>query len=294
MIDKLNYFNDPNFIYNDESHSYIYINPKINKPSIFFEPVSGFISQFSKPFDSELIAKIIAKKRNVPYTAILEEWDEIKVEGLNLGSATHKWIEDFYKGLNPSMPKITINEDLIDPLNGTFEEKLYDRIRKFKIAYNEHLLNFKPIKQEFKVFSLKYGIAGTLDILFENNGKYYIGDWKTNKKFSLKSKDKLLPPFDNLDDTSLNKYSLQLSTYKLMLEEIGFKVSGIFLIWLGPGKKPKFSPASTAGRVKIIRLTSLFFKALTANATAVYDFPVPAGPTAKTISFFSVSFTNLR
>ena len=36
-----------------------------------------------------------------------------------------------------------------------------------------------------------------------------------------------------------------------------------------PGRNPRFSPASTAGLVKIIRLTSLFFNALTASATAV-------------------------
>ena len=53
---------------------------------------------------------------------------------------------------------------------------------------------------------------------------------------------------------------------------------------MSPGKKPRFSPASTAGLVKIIRFTSLFFNALTAKATAVYVLPVPAGPIAKTIS----------
>ena len=36
-----------------------------------------------------------------------------------------------------------------------------------------------------------------------------------------------------------------------------------------PGKKPRFSPASIAGLVKIILLTFLFFKALTANAIPV-------------------------
>ena len=39
--------------------------------------------------------------------------------------------------------------------------------------------------------------------------------------------------------------------------------------FISPGKKPKFSPASTAGRVRIIRFTSFSFNALTAIATPV-------------------------
>ena len=35
-----------------------------------------------------------------------------------------------------------------------------------------------------------------------------------------------------------------------------------------PGRKPSFSPASTAGRVRMMRLTSLFCSACTAFATA--------------------------
>ena len=40
------------------------------------------------------------------------------------------------------------------------------------------------------------------------------------------------------------------------------------LLWRSPGKKPSRSPASTAGRVRMIRLTSLARKAATAAATA--------------------------
>lgn len=45
-----------------------------------------------------------------------------------------------------------------------------------------------------------------------------------------------------------------------------------------PGRKPSRSPASTAGRVRMIRLTSRRCSACTALAIARYVFPVPAGP----------------
>ena len=45
-----------------------------------------------------------------------------------------------------------------------------------------------------------------------------------------------------------------------------------------PGRKPRRSPASTAGRVRMIRLTSRRLSAAAASATARNVLPVPAGP----------------
>ncbi len=49
---------------------------------------------------------------------------------------------------------------------------------------------------------------------------------------------------------------------------------------MSPGRKPSRSPASTAGRVRMIRPTAPSESAATASAIARYVFPVPAGPTA--------------
>src|SRR6266852_6401842 len=56
-----------------------------------------------------------------------------------------------------------------------------------------------------------------------------------------------------------------------------------------PGKKPRRSPASTAGRARMMRFTCLVSSALNAIATAIYVFPVPPGPTANIMSCFSIS-----
>ena len=50
-----------------------------------------------------------------------------------------------------------------------------------------------------------------------------------------------------------------------------------------PGRKPSRSPASTAGRVRMIRLTSRRCSAAAASATARNVLPVPAGPIPKVI-----------
>ena len=65
-------------------------------------------------------------------------------------------------------------------------------------------------------------------------------------------------------------------------------MANIISFW-DSGKKPSFSPASTAGRVRIMRLTSRALKAFTAMATARYVLPVPAGPTPKVTAFLTMA-----
>ena len=195
-----------------------------------FQSVTGFLGQFKKPFDSDMIAGMVAKKRGTAKKIILAEWKEISDIALKLGTNVHKWIEDYYNGLNPEMPT---------------NEREVDRITKFLALYEEKLHKFTPVHQEFRIFSRKWGLAGTLDALFKLNDSRYVGDWKTNKKFTTDAdcegrKQKLLYPFDDMWDNSLNGYSIQLSLYRLILqEEAGYETQGGFLVWIGPNEKPE-------------------------------------------------------
>lgn len=194
-----------------------------------FQTVTGFLGQFKKPFDSDMIAARVAKSRGTAKKIVLAEWKEISDIALKLGTNVHKWIEDYYNGLNPEMPT---------------DERELDRIHKFLSIYDERLHKFTPIHQEFRVFSRKWGLAGTLDALFKLNEGRYVGDWKTNKKFTTDDdtegrKQKLLYPFNDMWDNSLNGYSIQLSLYRLILqEESGYETQGGFLVWIGPNEKP--------------------------------------------------------
>ncbi len=232
MEDKLQYFLDPNFRFNEESHTYTYLDPKTKRPVQMFKSVTGFISQFKEKFDSERIAKIVAKKQGKTVAAILNEWKEISDIALSLGTDVHKWIEDYYNGTDPAEPE---------------HPEVLARVNQFRAIHEERLHKLTPIKQEFRLFSRKWGIAGTMDALFKIDQDYYVGDWKTNKKFTTdedsksdKYAKKLLYPFEDLWDNSVNGYSIQLSTYRLMLqEEAGFETKGAFLVWIGPTEKPK-------------------------------------------------------
>ena len=58
-----------------------------------------------------------------------------------------------------------------------------------------------------------------------------------------------------------------------------------------PGRNPRRSPASTAGRVRMMRLTSCRASAAAAMATARNVLPVPAGPTPKVTVFVRTEST---
>jgi hypothetical protein len=227
---KLNYFLDPNFKFNEDSHTYTYVDSTTMKPVQIFTSVTGFISQFKEKFDSDFWAKKKAYSTGKTKDEILNEWKETSEIAMDLGTLVHKWIEDFYAGLNPELP--------------THPEALA-RVLKFKELHSEKLNKLTSVQQEFRVFSRKWGLAGTLDALFSLNSDYYVGDWKTNKKFTTDHDSngrykKLLYPFEDLWDNSLNGYSIQLSLYRLILqEEAGFKTNGAFLCWIGPDEKPK-------------------------------------------------------
>ena len=232
MESKLNYFLDPNFKFNEETHTYTYLDSQTQKPVQIFKSVTGFISQFKEKFDSDKVAAMVAKKKGLTKAEVLNEWKDISDTAMDLGTVVHKWIEDYYNGSNPEMP--------------THPEVL-KRVNYFLELQKERLYKLTPVHQEFRLFSRKWGLAGTMDALFKMGNDYYVGDWKTNKKFTSdedmkgdKYAKKLLYPFEDLWDNSVNGYSIQLSMYRLMMqEEAGFETKGAFLVWIGPNQKPQ-------------------------------------------------------
>ncbi len=83
------------------------------------------------------------------------------------------------------------------------------------------------------MYSSKYFYAGTPDMILFDVVKNYlvIIDYKTNKDL-FKNWGYLLEPFDTMECHPYNKYQLQLSYYKIMLEEKGFEVGTTLIIHL--------------------------------------------------------------
>lgn len=229
MLKKISIFNTEDFTFDAPTHIYKYKGTK-------FPSVTGVISAFTPPFDSEYWLYRKAEERKVDPSVIQAEWDFKRDYACDLGTEIHEWIEDYYNETWRALPS---NPDRIN------------RIKKFLDLYSSRLHTLIPLVQELRIWAERWNLAGTIDALFlrydYKKQKTYllVGDWKTNKEFTddnsekvLKRQNKLLPPLEHLYDNKLNGYSIQISIYRLMLAEHGIETDGGFLVHLGPDDQP--------------------------------------------------------
>ena len=87
---------------------------------------------------------------------------------------------------------------------------------------------------------------------------------------------------------SSSRCAASSSTMSYSASYSGRRYGSIFAI-RSPGRNPSRSPASTAGRVRMIRCTCLACSACTAIATASQDLPVPAGPMPNVMTFSAMA-----
>lgn len=194
--------------FREDNHTYTYIPDNILLPS-----VSSKYKEFEIPFDKS-IAKFIAKSRKITEEEVLKEWEEKGNLSAKFGTITHKFAEDY--GNDRTLKSNNISEEGV-------------------VEFFKDNPNYIIIEQELVVYNKKYKYAGTMDLLLYDTEKNIIilADWKTNIDLHKNYKGKLLlKPFENILDTPLNKYKIQLNLYDMCLEENNIKVDKRLVIWL--------------------------------------------------------------
>lgn len=190
--------------------------------------VSSVVKQFSRPFDEDYWSKKKAEQRGITQQEMLDEWAAERDRSTRTGSAVHdgaEWI--LTHGTLPPESVLLKHTDI--------EAELADARRRLssfvdiRVTKLQHLV---PKGLELRVFSERLGIAGTMDLLGEQGGYLYVGDWKTNKAF--KDYSFMLEPFQYYADGHLARYSLQVSLYRIMLAEHGVQTKGGFVVHFRP------------------------------------------------------------
>jgi hypothetical protein len=207
--------------------------------------VSTIISKFFPEFDAFTAAGRLGPTNplfGLPVHEIVEMWDQKGKEAANHGTFLHKQIENYYLG------------------------KPYQRVQEFahfEQFVSEHR-NLNPFRTEWRIFDEHYHIAGTIDLVSKTRDGFEIYDWKRSKKvvnpvsgepIEFNQWGTGIGSLAHLDDTSFNKYSLQQSIYKYILEEnYGIVVSRMFLVVLYPeyGQYYKVSVPYLESEAKII------------------------------------------
>lgn len=177
-----------------------------------FISATTIIHKYFPEFDSDAVIKKMMKSSQwskSPYYGktvdeIKNQWEENRVAAANLGTKVHDWIENFY--LNNFVPVSKECE----------ESKSFQNFMEFHTEYQ-----WKPYRTEWRVFTEKYKVAGSIDILFEGSkpGWIRLYDWKNSKEIKMENRyEKGHYPLQHLPNCNFYHYSLQLNLYKWILE----------------------------------------------------------------------------
>lgn len=247
MIKELNIaFKD--IVYQDSAHTYFHKNQSL-------QSVTQFLSSLKQPFDKNYWAvykayefsghpvKMIWNSRTsfkvddkivylsddythlkVQPEQILEQWDIEALTGTTRGSYVHDYLENLEKRLIDPIPLPNIDLSTVETI------KFYTSLRKAESLCKDWYHTTKeyliPIAMEFIVGDATLELAGRFDRLYFNlnTQEYEIWDFKTDKKLNYENKYSKLKLF-NLPDCEYEKYSLQVSLYKKIIEDnLGVKL----------------------------------------------------------------------
>ena len=179
--------------------------------SVEYKPVSTWIDQFKKPFPAETIANKIAKGDMAVKKDTLNKWELKRDMMANYGSSGHQAVEYFIK-----------YDEMPDQPN------LANIVNRFvEVIGSDNKLHSELIGTDDE-----RKIAGTIDILEAlGNKEVNIWDLKFCGDIHKKGHNKLLTPFEDLRDSKLTIYALQLSMYKHLAECMGLKVKKTGILW---------------------------------------------------------------
>jgi len=223
-LEKINpHERDSHILFDEEPHIYT-----IDGDSDYMSVTTWNHKHFEK-FDADLIISRMMNSRNWTKSKYFGQtadeikvgWEENRDEAATAGTAMHLDIERYYN-------KIDVNND----------SKEFQYFNNFVKAFPD----LKPYRTEWMIWDKELRFAGSIDMLYEKeDGTLLIYDWKRSKgieKSSKWMKFSTTPCIEHIPDTNFWHYSLQLNTYKALVEKnYGKKVTGMALICLYPNNK---------------------------------------------------------
>lgn len=218
------HYRDNSIQFFENSHRYIVNN-------VNFISVSTLISRFFREFDpDEAIERMMNGPNWTPEhryydmspDVIKELWRLNGEEQAFLGQNIHKQIENFFND---------------EPYEND------DVFHLFESFLNDHP-NLTPYKTEWRIYDEEFHIAGTVDLISQDGEYFDMYDWKRSKNIV---DMETFEPIDfnqwnngfgilnHMDDTDYNKYCLQLSAYKYILEKnYDIEIRNMYLVVLHP------------------------------------------------------------
>lgn len=215
--------------------------------------VSGIGHRFIRePFDEVAQSIRYAEKNGMTPEYWLQQWKQNAFRATTLGTKTHEFGESlaYLKAGHPELIRPSIQNQYmaeygylapIHPKEEAVCRFLSDLPSSMHLVLNE--TKVYSGKNPIQARNLKELICGTFDMLYYYDGDgnpskagFVVLDYKTNaslySEYNQRVHRTLLPPFDRMIEQDLSLYTIQLSLYALMLEDIGLPVIARRIVWL--------------------------------------------------------------
>jgi hypothetical protein len=183
-------------------HSHKYIDDE----GIEYVPVTSLLKRQQEKVDWDAVAAKKAKKDGTTKEALLAQWADKRDRAADRGTAYHKIreqqvlasTEGIIVGYHTDSTGTKADSTMLLDNNTTYVEKM--------------------------IWSKKYSVCGTADLVEVVDGRINVKDYKTNEKLDFESwkhprtgPKRLLFPVQHLDDCNFNLYQLQVNLYMYML-----------------------------------------------------------------------------
>jgi hypothetical protein len=246
---------DANITFEEEGHKYTILTDPTSK----YTSVTTWCHSHFPKFDADKVITGIMRSKNwkeghkywgMTSEEIKSQWSTNGASVSQSGTDLHYRIECFMNNRLPEDPEIPFSGFPLSVMDHVFTHReLLEQpiaIDDFQVQEWTYFLNFvrdhplmKPYRTEWTIYNEDIKISGSIDMVYENeDGTLSIYDWKRCKqitKVNQFNKYALTPEICEMPDSNFWHYSLQLNTYKAILESKYNKtIRDMFLVQLHP------------------------------------------------------------
>jgi ATP-dependent exoDNAse (exonuclease V) beta subunit len=227
----------------NQGHKYKITNDKDSK----YTSVTTWCHSHFPKFDQDKVIKNMMSGKNwgpghkywgKTEEEIKDEWKQNGQKVSEEGTKLHHRIEKFMN--NNLLRYGYTHKDLYETyLSNSKSSDLEPLEWEYFLNFVKDYLNLVPFRTEWMIFDEELKLAGSVDMVYENaDGTLSIYDWKRSKdisKVNTFNQFAVNPLINELHDSNFWHYSLQLNTYRKIIEKnYGRKVNYLCLVKLHP------------------------------------------------------------
>ena len=235
---------DVNIRFQEEGHKYTILTDPTSK---YTSVTTWNHSHFSK-FDADAVIASMMRGKNwgptnkywgLTVSQIKQQWADNGASAARAGTKMHYDIECFMNGLS-SPTRLHAKYTHQDLLRGNGYDEDRGKEWNYFLDFVKDTPNLTPYRTEWLIYDGQVKLSGSIDMVYENqaDGTLMIYDWKRCNKMEKTNgwnKTATTECISHLPDTNFWHYTLQLNTYKTILERnYGKRVSAMFLVCLHP------------------------------------------------------------